>query len=170
MKHAIEPLNQNHQCHAFTCANNWLDDYIRKHALQNQSLGYARTYVAINADEDTIDGFYSISMGCIQFANLPAELQERVPKYPMPVCHLGCLAVAANRQRQGIGGILLIDAFRKISAAAGIIGARALEVRAIDDAAAKWYEHYGFLPFADHPNHLYLPLRTIETLLAEVGI
>jgi len=167
VNHIIEQLNENHHCQAFTCGNDWLDNYLRRHALQNQRLGYARTYVAVNAGEHTVDGYYSISMGSIQFANLPPALQHRVPKYPMPVCHLGCLAVASNRQRQGLGEILLIDAFRRILSAAAIIGARALEVRAIDDNAKRWYERYGFLPFGDQPHHLYLPLQTIQVLLAD---
>jgi hypothetical protein len=65
-----------------------------------------------------------------------------------------------------LGGILLIDAFRRVLAAADLVAARALEVKAIDEAARRWYLHRGFLPFADHADHLYLPIDTITKAVA----
>jgi hypothetical protein len=39
-------------------------------------------------------------------------------------------------------------------------------VDALDDAAAAFYRKYGFLPLLDDPLHLYLPMTTIEKVLA----
>ena len=124
----------------------------------------------MDSDSGRIDGYFSISMGCVLFAHLPQSLQRNVAKYPMPVCHLGCLAVASDRQGKHLGELLLMDACVKIVAAADIIGARAVEVKAIDDQAKRWYERYGFLPFADNPMHLYLPLVTVREMLKAAGI
>ena len=39
-------------------------------------------------------------------------------------------------------------------------------VDAKDDAARNLYQRYGFLDFAREPDRLYLPMRTIERLIA----
>ena len=69
-----------------------------------------------------------------------------------------------------MGELLLMDACVKIVAAADIIGARAVEVKALDEHAKRWYERYWFLPFADNPMHLYLPLATVREMLKAAGI
>lgn len=70
---------------------------------------------------------------------LDAPHGERVePNYPP----------ALDRQEQGtgLGGDLLLDALIRSVAGARHYGARALVVDAIDDRAAEFYGHHGFLP------------------------
>ncbi|MEX2114801.1 MAG: hypothetical protein WD845_16530 [Pirellulales bacterium] len=43
-------------------------------------------------------------------------------------------------------------------------GLRAIEVDAIDAAARTFYLKYGFVPLADDPRHLFLPLHVIRKL------
>ena len=165
MSREIQPLSVRHDRKSFECGKPWLDNYIRQHALRNQEAGYGRTYVAVPTDAPaTGDGYYTLSMGSVAFAHLPDELAARAPKYPMPVAHMGCLAVRTGLQGQGLGRLLLIDALRRVLAAADIIAARAVEVKAIDEPARDWYAAYGFLPFRDAPLHLYLPMQTVRAL------
>jgi ribosomal protein S18 acetylase RimI-like enzyme len=161
----IQPLTDRHDRKGFTCGYPWLDAYLRQHALRNQELGYGRSYVAVPLGASRVEGFYTLSMGSVAFANLPDGLAARVPKYPMPVAHMGCLAVRSDRQGRGLGGLLLIDALRRVVAAAEVIAARAVEVKAIDEKARDWYAGYGFLPFRDAPLHLYLPMQTVRSLV-----
>lgn len=170
MSHCIEVLSPEHDCRAFACGNDWLDDYLRKHAIANQKNGYARVYVAVNSESKRIDGYFSISMGGVRFEHLTPELQRNMPKYPMPVCHLGCLAVQSDCQGKGLGEMLLVRACMKMVEAADIIGARAIEVKAVDGKAKQWYEQYGFVSFADAPLHLYLPMSTAQDLLRSMGL
>ena len=46
------------------------------------------------------------------------------------------------------------------------LGVHAVEVDAIDDSAAAFYSTYGFTSLLDDPLHLYLPISTVEDLLA----
>jgi hypothetical protein len=97
VKHAIELLTAAHNCSQFTCGNDWLDKYLRKHALRNQQKGYGKTYVAVREGGARVDGYYTVSMSSVQFENLPDDLRfAGMPKYPMPAAHIGCLAVASD--------------------------------------------------------------------------
>lgn len=166
MNWEVQPLSAAHDRKSFECGNAWLDSYIRQHAVRNQELGYGRTYVAVEAGgAASVDGYYTISMGAVAFASPPDALAARVPKYPMPVAHLGCLAVRKGLQGQGLGRLLLVDALRRVLAATESIAARAVEVKAIDEPARDWYTAYGFLPFRDSPLHLYLPMSTVRALV-----
>lgn len=174
MKREIVLLAAAHDVGAFTCGNDWLDKYLRHHVVRNQSKGYGRTFVAVRREGPArVDGYYTVSMSSVQFSHLPDALHfGAMPKYPMPAAHLGCLAVAADCQRQGLGSILLIDALRRMIAASEMVAARAVDVKAIDDAARDWYADYGFLPFRDlkgPPYHLYLPLDTARAIVAAAG-
>lgn len=174
MNRFIEPLDAGHDCSHFACGQPWLDKYLRGHALTNQTRGYGKIYVAVRDDASRrIDGYYTVSMSSVQFEHLPDPLRfPAMPKYPMPAAHLGCLAVASDCQRQGLGGILLIDALRRMTAAADLVAARAVEVKAIDDAARQWYADYGFLPFKNAggpPFQLFMPMETARRIVAETG-
>lgn len=166
MSWEVQPLTDRHDRAGFACGYPWLDAYLRQHALRNQELGYGRTYVAVpTGGASPVEGFYTLSMSSVAFANLPDDFAARVPKYPMPVAHMGCLAVRQDRQGRGLGGLLLVDALRRVIAAAEVIAARAVEVKAIDAKARDWYAGYGFLPFRDAPLHLYLPMQTVRSLV-----
>jgi len=44
------------------------------------------------------------------------------------------------------------------------IASLAVVVDAKDENARRFYTGYGFLPFPDTPNRLYLPMKTVEQL------
>jgi ribosomal protein S18 acetylase RimI-like enzyme len=167
MSRVIEPLLARHQTADFTCGKESLDRYLHKHAVRNQQLGYGRTYVAISSESPLqIDGYYTISMSSVQFTHLPEALQfAGMPKYPMPVAHLGCLAVRSSCQGQGLGNLLLIDAMSRMISGAQIVAARAIEVVALDERVAQWYATFGFKAFKDAPLHLFLPLDTARQIV-----
>jgi ribosomal protein S18 acetylase RimI-like enzyme len=161
----IQPLSDVHDHGQFSCGKPPLDDYIRKFAAQNQQLGYGRTYVAIRAGTNRVEGYYTISMSSVAFKELPPALARRSRRYPMPAAHLARLAVDESCQRQGLGEILLMSSIERMIAASEIVAARAIDVWAIDDEAKAWYERYGFVAFRDSPQHLFLPMDTARKLL-----
>ena len=75
----------------------------------------------------------------------------------------------------GFGADLLVDALRRIAQAAdslGIAGAL-LDVRDCGDPhrtarRQALYESYGFQPLSSNPNRLFLPLKAIRELIAEL--
>ena len=105
-------------------------------------------------------GFYSLAASAVEGRRVSSRVGCGMPD-PVPVILLGQLAVGENRQGRGLGSDLLIDAARRALAAADVIGARAVVVQAIDEAAATFYGRFGFRPFSER-EPLMLLLRTSE--------
>jgi len=87
-------------------------------------------------------------------------LAKKLPEY-LPAVRLGRLAVAREQQGQGIGQMLITAALVKVRRIADIAGCVGLFVDAKDDAAARYYQRFGFVPLVDAPLALFLPIRTI---------
>ena len=160
----IEELSADHDRSAFSCGHDSLDDFLKKFASQNHKTGVSKTYVAVRVGEPRVCGYYSISAGAVHFAEIPEELRKRLPKYPVPVAHLGRLAVDTAAQGQRLGELLLMDALAKIVGAADSIGIHAVEVVAIDQTAKRFYLKYDFTALPDDPHHLYIPIKTLRKL------
>ncbi|MDR1710223.1 MAG: GNAT family N-acetyltransferase, partial [Candidatus Accumulibacter sp.] len=76
----------------------------------------------------------------------------------IPVTRLGRLAARSDMQGQGLGRLLLADALNRARRAAQAVGSAGLFVDAKNEAAARFYRHYGFIPAADQPLKLFLSL------------
>lgn len=159
----VQPLSSAHDRTLFDCGIPAMNLYLREHAGQNAKKDIARTFVAVQAAHPSrIGGYYSLTLNALQFDALPREKQ--LPRYPIPVAHLGRLAVDAAFQGQKLGKRLLLDAFVQSEKIAELAGCYAVEVVALDDAAAGFYRKYGFVPLADDPLHLYTTLKSIRKL------
>jgi GNAT superfamily N-acetyltransferase len=107
-------------------------------------------------------GYYGLSSAQIELTELPADIARRLPRYPsLPATLLGRLAVDLTVRGQGLGSYLLIDAFRRVVRVPTDVASWAMLVDAIDDEAARFYEHYGFTRFLDRPSRLFLPMSTV---------
>ena len=62
----IEKLRRDHPVDAFDCGQETLNQWLRKHALQNQGAGAAQTYVGLVGE--TVIGYYSLAVGQIELA------------------------------------------------------------------------------------------------------
>lgn len=160
----IEDLNSGRDRTAFNCGRESLDTFLKRYASQNQKAGVCRTYIALRPNESIVLGYHSISAGAVAFDDLPEAQRKRLPKYPVPVAHLGRLAVDRSVQGCGLGEFLLMDAFMRITAAADTIGIHAIEVVAIDESARRFYRRYGFVELLDDAHHLYISMKTIRKL------
>jgi GNAT superfamily N-acetyltransferase len=160
----IEQLTTDHDRSTFSCGQPTLDDFLQRYAGQNQKTGVSRTYVATMPGEHVVRGYYSLSSGAVSFADLPDDLRKRLPRYPVPVAHLGRLAVDQTAKGRGLGEFLLLDALSRIAHVAQSIGIHAVEVVAVDDNAKQFYLKYGFTQLLDDPHHLYISLKTVQRL------
>lgn len=160
----IEELRSDHDRAGFSCGHESLDAYIRQFASQNQKTGVSRTFVAVRPGERVVRGSYSLAAGSVRLEQLTEEQRKRLPRYPVPVAHLGRLAVDQTEQGRGLGSHLLVDALGRIARAANEMGIHAVEVVAIDEAATRFYVKYGFTVLADDPRHLYLPMKKVRGL------
>jgi GNAT superfamily N-acetyltransferase len=164
IKWRIEKLASSHDRAAFDCGKQPLNDFIQKYAGQNQRLGVSQTYVAIRPGASRVEGYYAISSGAVLFATLPDETRKGLPRYPIPVAHIGRLAVDKTVQGKGLGRVLLLDAMERILRAADFIGIHAIEVWAKDADTKRFYLKYGFVPLLDDRFHLYISIKAIGRL------
>ena len=156
----IEPLSSQHDRNSFDCGEPSLNTYLRQYARQNDEKGLGRTYVAVEPGETRVEGYYTLSTGAVTFEQVP----EKLPRYPIPVVHMGRLAVDLRAQGKGLGELLLIDALKRAVQAAEQLGIYAIEVRALNERARNFYLKYGFTPLLDDELHLYLLMKVIRKL------
>lgn len=161
----IEKLAKRHDRAAFSCGVPELDAYLQQFAGQNEKSGVSQHFIAVATDGATkILGYYALSAGSVAFDLVPDEFKKRLPRYPVPVAHIGRLAVDHSMQGHGLGEDLLIDALARIMRVADQIGIHAVEVVAINDRTKSFYLKYGFHTMADDQHHLYLPLSAVRKL------
>ena len=143
-----------------------LDIWLRERALASEGLS-ARTYVICRAAEPlTVVGYYAISTAMEERQALPSAKLRRGMPNQVPLLLIGRLALDASVQGLGLGADLLSDAVRRCCAAAEIAGARAIVTHAIDDDAADFYEHHGFIRSALGERIMLLPIETTSASLA----
>lgn len=161
MKLNITTLNAQQQRKHFDCGETSLNIYLQQFASQNIKHRINKVFVATPVDNTkTIIGYYTLSAGSINVADLPHSLKLRLPNYPVPIALLGRLAVDKNFQGQGLGSILLADAIQRVEQASEVLAVYAIVVDALNPTAAGFYQQFGFMPFPEKPLSLFLPLTT----------
>ncbi|MHB1134610.1 MAG: GNAT family N-acetyltransferase [Chloroflexota bacterium] len=157
-----EPLG-NRPRRGFHCGIEALDRYFGEQITQDQRRNLARPYVLVDTAKDNIVGFYTLSSFTIRRTSLPPDRAKGLPAYEAyPSILIGRLAVDHRYQGRGLGRLLLANALRRCRALSEQVGAMAVVVDAKDEKAHAFYKHHGFLPLADHPNRLYLPMRSLQ--------
>jgi GNAT superfamily N-acetyltransferase len=162
----VERIRKAHRREGFDCGEPSLNEFLRAYARQNDDLELGRTFVATLPGESRVLGYYTLRAGSVIIENLPEEDRKRFPKYPVPVVHLGRLAVDRSTQGQRLGEFLLIHALRKAAAVSQEVAAFAVEVIAINETAHAFYLKYGFRELRDDRRHLYLPMKMVRKLFA----
>lgn len=165
----LERLGPHHDVSAFESGNEELDSWLRRHALAAQQMDSARTFLLVRGGEGTdnrLAGYFSLTMGSVLRAEPPPRLVRGLPGCPVGMVLLARLAVDAREQGRGLGGLLLAEALRKAVAAGEAAAARLVVVDAIDDQAAKFYAHHGFIAAPGHPLRLYRRMKDIHNSLA----
>jgi len=79
-----------------------------------------------------------------------------------PVLVVARLAVDRRVQGQALGAALLQDAVSRAVAVSDDAGVRAVLVRALNDSAKRFYEHFGFQVSPLHPMTLMVRLNSLK--------
>jgi len=166
----VELLAKRHKRDSFESGEPALDEFLRKFARQNQEENVGRTFVATERGSAEVFGFYTLMVASIARELFDEASVKRVPRYPVPVAHLGRLGVSKKAQGRGLGEHLLVHALSQILRVSEIIGIFAVEVRAKHESARKFYAKYGFVSLKDDPLHMYLPMSAIETLADDLRV
>ena len=163
----VEPLGQHHNRKAFSSGVEPLDHYLREQAGQDARRRVAAPFVLREGESDAVLGYYTLSALSIDVGAWPEDVARKLPRYPVvPATLLGRLAVDRSLRGRGMGEYLLMDALRRALIASRQVAAVAVIVDAKDDNAVAFYRRYGFIPFADQANRLFLPMGTIEQLFS----
>lgn len=154
----VAPLDRTYDRAAFSCGVEGLDRYLKQQARQDVERRLASCHVLHEEGSASIQGYYTLSATSINLDELPESVRRRVPRYDrgLPAALLGRLAVDERFRGRRLRELLLADAVQRILDSP--IAVAALVVDAIGADAARFYERYGFRPFADDPLRLYLPL------------
>jgi GNAT superfamily N-acetyltransferase len=161
----IEKLRRDHPVDGFTCGSAALDRFLIRYAFANQQAQASQTYLALHGAE--VIGFYTLVVGEVAFADAPERLAKGLARHPIPLMLLARLAVGTAWQGRKIGIGLLKDAMLRTLQAADIAGIRAIAVHAKDDAARRFYEHFGFIASPTDPLHLYRLLKDIRQFMVQ---
>lgn len=151
------------QRRSFTCGVPALDEYLKQFAKGNHVKNIGKTFVLL-AEDESIIGYYTLSMGGVDFLSLPQEFSGRLPKYPIPIARIARLAVSIEKQRQRWGEFLLIEALHRIKDAAALVAAIGVVVDAKDEKAKAFYMRFGFKSFENNNLCFFLPLEKISEL------
>jgi GNAT superfamily N-acetyltransferase len=165
------PIDKQHDRKSFDCGSEALNRFLREQARQSHARGGAKTFVATDAVERAVFGFYTLAPAEIGFDQVPETLRQGLGKYPIGGFRLARLAVDKRHHGNGLGGQLLLAAGRRCLRVASEIGGTLLFIDAKDARAAEWYVHYGAIPLRDGDKlALVMALATIaDALKAKPG-
>jgi GNAT superfamily N-acetyltransferase len=155
-----EPLADRHVLEDFRCGKEALDLWLVRHARDSDRRRNSRTHVWTTARSDQVVSYFSFAPHLIVRKSLPKRLAHGAPE-TVPAILLAKLALHRDLAGQRLGRHLLYDAFEVCLAAADLIGGRFLVVDALDEEAAGWYEHRGFVRLPSS-SRLFLKMSTIE--------
>lgn len=158
-----ESLTGDHHISAFDCGVPSLNLYLTEQALADQRAGKSQTQVAVRGDG--VVAYYSLAAGSVEVADATERMACGQGGQPIPVVLLARLAVDLREQGLGLGERMLFEALARAAAAAGIIGARAVLVHALDRSVKAFYSLYGFEPSPTHPLHLMLLMKDVRKTL-----
>lgn len=136
----VEKLTEKHDVERFDCGTETLTLWLKRFAVTNQKNDSAQTFVVHRSG--AVVGYYSLTAGSVRPEEAAPRVAKGLARHPIGVILLARLAVDMREQGQGLGKALLKDALRRAAAAADTVGARAVLVHAVDDAARRFYEHF----------------------------
>ncbi len=163
-QYVIALLDKHHQRKTFECGQEDLNNFIQLYALQQQKRQQNKTYVAYTPEQQII-GFYSLNVGAIAFEEMPAEIQKRLARYPIPTVYIGRFAVDVSYQGKGLGKVLLSHALHRVCEIAAIAGVTVVAVDAKNQQAAHFYQTMGFRALPSQPLKLFLPVTELLKVL-----
>jgi predicted N-acetyltransferase YhbS len=151
-----------HEVADFACGEESLDRWLHRYAGQGERRDATRTFVAVD-ERGAVSGYYTLVAGQIEHPEATDAVRKGLsPRFPIPAAILARLAVDTSSQKQGLGSRLLKDALERICGAAQEVAIRVVVVHAIDDAAAGFYERFGFRGLSTAPRTLMVTLDELR--------
>ncbi len=171
----FEPFDPDkHDRTAFSCGVDQVDNYFRKTANKLQKAGNVRITVLLDADEELL-GFYAVNAHSVDYGELPRRYARTRPSHgSIPAAYISMIGVDQRFQGNGLGGVLLVDALKKLARASETLGIAVVLMDVLDcgnEEATKrrlaLYMGYGFSKLENYPIRLFLPIQDARALLIE---
>ncbi|MCC2662646.1 MAG: hypothetical protein K0R41_3588 [Geminicoccaceae bacterium] len=158
--------SKRHDRATFTCGVEALDRYLRTQAAQDMRRKANAVFVMVPTESPSrIIGYFTLCALAIDHGDVPEAVRTHLPRYPLVSATLiGRLAIARERQGQGVGGMLLALALSKAHRNADVVGSSMVVVDATDEPAARFYRAHGFIRLPESMR-LILPMRAVGKLV-----
>lgn len=163
-----EPIRPDHELAAFECGDGLMNEWLRERAVDNEAKGVTRTFVLCQDDDNTVVGFYGITVGTMMRSTLRGKHRHGMPS-EVPMALLGRLAVDRTHQGRGLAKALVGEAIRTAIAAARHAGIAVIAVQAKDEGVAGFYEGLGFTRATHDPLMFFLRLADVAAAFPELA-
>jgi GNAT superfamily N-acetyltransferase len=163
LKFSIQPLSQHHDVRSFDCGNEELSDWLKRHAHVTTKQG-TRTYVLVSDETAAVAGYFSIAPHLLEREEAPKRIGRGAPRR-IPSILLAKLALDRSEQGKGLGSDLLVQALELVVDVARSAGGKIVVVDAVDEVAARFYEHHDFGAVTGDPHRLIKKLSTVARAL-----
>ena len=165
----VERIGDSHNVAVFSSGVKILDDWLCAHALENQRRNLSRTFVLVD-DAGAVIGYYALSMGGVRRQALPSRYGRGLPAYDIGMVLLARFAIAQDRQGEGLGRDLLIEAIERTALAGQHVAARFIAVDPIDENARSFYAKFGFRAVeGDDGGRMYIRIDEALAALSNQG-
>lgn len=170
--YAIEPLDPaKHDRAAFSCGVPQVDNFLKLTARKLAAAGSSRIWVMAD-DAGTVVGFYALNGHSIGYEELPKRYaRDRPSNGAIPAAYISIIGVDGDHQGKGHGGILLVDALKRLAKASQDLGLAVVLLDVLDCGDAgrtarrkRLYESYGFEPLPSQELRLFMPMATAAQL------
>ena len=150
-----------HDRQHFDCGVESLNNYLKVMANQQSQKDNTRTFVLVEEqNSERVIGYYTLTMTPIDLSALPDKLQKKHHNASSGGLIVR-LAIDKRYAKQGYGEWLLIDALNRLLQASETVAFPVVIVDA-KDGAIGFYEKFGFTPFQDSTNKLFLTIADIR--------
>ena len=150
-----------HDRQHFDCGVESLNNYLKVMASQQSQKDNTRTFVLVEEQNSArVIGYYTLTMTPIDLSALPDNLQKKHHNASSGGL-ITRLAIDKRYAKQGYGEWLLIDALNRLLQASETVAFPVVIVDA-KDGAIGFYEKFGFTPFQDSTNKLFLTIADIR--------
>ena len=159
----VARLDQSDDRSKFDCGIESLNRYLLTQATQDLRRGLAVPYVVAEPPNNAVVAYFTLSAASIDLGSLPDKLARKLPSGALiGASLLGRMAVDRTHQDTGLGELMIGAA---IDLAQSPLACAVMIVDAINEDAARFYRHFGFIPFPDMPRRLFLVRESLAKYL-----
>lgn len=160
---APTPLEPGHILSDFDCGKPALNEWLIRHARQDQASGSAKTFIV--TDSKRVSAYFSLTVDQIDTLDAPERLRKGVGQYALPVVIPTRMAASIIDQGRGLGRGMLQDVMRRTMLIAEQAGIRALLTHPLDEEAERFYLRFGFIPSPVRERQLLLLLKDARRVM-----